>query len=135
MYCYCLCLQSQLRAQLLSQLQKGQIVQLGPPPGDKPGLKRHALNSMIADYLAAVQYNYSLSVFKEESGLDSRPLFAEDEVLDVLKVDRDTSFYQSYMKSKAHGKLHRVSALPGSLPSPLLRLRDVCAVYAACLLP
>ncbi|GIL76032.1 hypothetical protein Vretimale_5680 [Volvox reticuliferus] len=93
---------SQLRAQLLSQLQKGQIVHLGPPPGDKPGLKRHALNSMIADYLAAVQYNYSLSVFKEESGVETRPLLTEDEVLDVLKVDRDTSFYQSYMKSKVH---------------------------------
>ncbi|EFJ49212.1 basal body protein [Volvox carteri f. nagariensis] len=94
--------QSQLRAQLLSALKKGQVVQLGPPPGDKPGLKRHALNSMIADYLAAVQYNYSLSVFKEESGIEARPLLTEDEVLDVLKVDRDASFYQSYMKSKAH---------------------------------
>ncbi|GLC50250.1 oxidative DNA demethylase [Pleodorina starrii] len=93
---------SQLRAQLLAQLQKGHIVQLGPLPGDKPGLKRHALNSMIADYLAAVQYNYSLSVFKEESGVESRPLLTEEEVLDVLKVDRDTSFYQSYLKSKAH---------------------------------
>ncbi|GFR48611.1 hypothetical protein Agub_g10522 [Astrephomene gubernaculifera] len=94
---------SQLRAQLLSQLQKGHIVQLGPPPGDRPGLKRHALNSMIADYMSAVQYNYSLSVFKEESGMESRPLLTEDELLDVLKIDRELSFYQSYMKAKAHG--------------------------------
>ncbi|KAG2450805.1 hypothetical protein HYH02_004642 [Chlamydomonas schloesseri] len=94
---------SQLRAQLLTQLQKGQIVQLGPPPGDRPGLKRHALNSMIADYMRAVQYNYSLSVFKEESGVESRPLLTEDELMDVLKIDRETSFFQSYMKSKAHG--------------------------------
>ncbi|KAG2494257.1 hypothetical protein HYH03_007612 [Edaphochlamys debaryana] len=93
---------SQLRAQLLSQLQKGQIVQLGPPPGDRPGLKRHALNSMIADYMRTVQYNYSLSVFKEESGIEPRPLLTEEEVMDILKIDRDTSFFQSYMKSKAH---------------------------------
>ncbi|KXZ50853.1 hypothetical protein GPECTOR_14g105 [Gonium pectorale] len=71
------------------------------PP--RPGLQRHALNSMIADYLGKVNYNYSLSVFKEESGLESRPLLTEDELLDVLKVDRETSFFQSYMKSKAHG--------------------------------
>lgn len=96
--------QSQLRAQLLSQLQKGQIVALGPPPGDRPGLKRHALNSLIADYMRTVQYNYSLSVFKEESGVESRPLLTEDEVLDVLKLDRETSFFQSYMKAKAHGR-------------------------------
>lgn len=60
---------------------------------------------MIADYMRAVQYNYSLSVFKEESGVESRPLLTEDELMDVLKIDRETSFFQSYMKSKAHGKL------------------------------
>ncbi|PNW70050.1 hypothetical protein CHLRE_17g703600v5 [Chlamydomonas reinhardtii] len=58
---------------------------------------------MIADYMRAVQYNYSLSVFKEESGVESRPLLTEDELMDVLKIDRETSFFQSYMKSKAHG--------------------------------
>ena len=63
--------QSQLRAQLLTQLQRGQILKLGPPPGDKPSLRRRALNSMIADYLAEVRYAYSLSVFREESGLDA----------------------------------------------------------------
>ncbi len=102
--------QSQLRAQLLSQLQKGQIVALGPPPGDRPGLKRHALNSLIADYMRTVQYNYSLSVFKEESGVESRPLLTEDEVLDVLKLDRETSFFQSYMKAKAHGTQEALAA-------------------------
>ncbi|PNH04643.1 Oral-facial-digital syndrome 1 [Tetrabaena socialis] len=95
---------SQLRAQLLHQLQKGQIVQLGPPPGDRPGLKRHALNSMIADYMRTVQYNYSLSVFMEESGVESRPLLTEDELLDVLKIDRETSFFQSFMKARAHAE-------------------------------
>ena len=96
-------LQSQLRANLLSQLQRGQLVQLGPPPGDKPTLKRHALNSMIADYFTAVQYNYSMSVFKEESGIDARPVLTEDEVLDALKIDRDTAYYQAYMKARAYG--------------------------------
>lgn len=105
----CLCdpqhaLQSQLRSQLLSQLQRGQLVQLGPPPGDKPSLRRHALNSMVADYFGAVAYNYSLSVFKEESGTDARPVLTEDEVLDVLKVGRDTPYYQAYRKARAHGE-------------------------------
>ncbi len=53
-------LQSQLRAQLLSQLQKHGQLTLQPPQGDAPGLKRRALNSLINEYLAAAHYDFSL---------------------------------------------------------------------------
>ncbi len=130
--------QSQLRAQLLSQLQKGQIVQLSPPPGDRPGLKRHALNSMIADYFGTVNYAYSLSVFKEESGVESRPILTEDEIWDVLKLDQETSFYQAYLKAKAHGAQQagagRTQAVTDSSLVPKTRLGSPAGGANSCVL-
>lgn len=53
-------LQSQLRAQLLQNLQRNGVLTMQPPEGDTPGLKRRALNSLINEYLGAANYNFSL---------------------------------------------------------------------------
>ena len=86
-------MQSQLRAQLLAQLKRGKVIQLSPAPGDRPSLKRRALNHLIASYFAACPYSYSLTVFKEEAacggGSQSEPstLLSEDEVMDVFGIE------------------------------------------------
>ena len=89
-----------MRAQLLSQLQKGQVLTVGPPPSDKPSLKRKALNSMIADYLDAAAYQYSLSVFAEEANTSGAPRLTEGELLDVLRIEQSSNLYQALAKAK-----------------------------------
>lgn len=99
--CYFPIAQSQLRAQLLSQLQKGHIVKLGPPAHDRPSLKRRVLNSLVAEYFSAAKYAYSLSVFREEGGVEGAPLLEEGEVLDLLKLEPGSLLRAAYITAKA----------------------------------
>lgn len=100
----CVCAQTQLRAQLLSQLQRGQVLRLGPPAGDKPSLRRRAVNHMIAGYLDAAAYSYSLSVFREESAVSDGPALMDDELLEVLHIDRNSFLHTAMAAAKAQGE-------------------------------
>ena len=96
--------QTQLRAQLLGQLQRGQVVRLAPPPGSEPpSLKRRALNNLVAAYLAAAEYGYSLSVFGEESGAAAAPPLSDEEMLEVLHIEQHSSMHVALAKARADG--------------------------------
>ncbi len=67
--------QTQLRAQLVSQLRGARLIRLGPSAqNERPSLKRKALDHMIAGYMGDVGYGYSLTVFREESGVSDGPV-------------------------------------------------------------
>jgi hypothetical protein len=57
--------QSQLRSQLLAQLQSLNLAPLSPQ--QQPSPWQRAANELVLDYLAAQGYQYSASVFKPES--------------------------------------------------------------------
>lgn len=115
-----LSMQGQLRAQLLSQLQKGQLAKVEGPPGDKPSLKRKALNHLISDYLGASSYQYSLSVFGEEANVSGAPLMTEDEILELLHIDKTSTLFHALVATK-----QRLSGSQGD--SFLLRLVEAVA--------
>lgn len=64
-------LKSQLRTQMLAQLQSRYAAGVQPPSDEKPSLARRAVNSLIAEYLGWSKYDYTLSIFQPESGLSS----------------------------------------------------------------
>lgn len=108
--------QSQLRAQLISQLKKGQLLRLEPPGAEHPpagGLKQRALNSMLLDYLKSAQYTFTLSVFSEESGAGcgAVPSLTEAEALDVLRVHPDSLLAQAFRKAKGERAGQRGSSV------------------------
>jgi oral-facial-digital syndrome 1 protein len=82
-------------------LQKGQVLSVEPPPGDRPSLKRKALNSMINDYLRSAGYEYSQSVFSEESLAGAMPSLTDDELLDVLHISKTSTLYHAVMTARA----------------------------------
>eukprot|EP00798_Chlamydomonas_sp_ICE-L_P032443 gene32443-31055_t len=102
---------TQLRSQLLSQLQRGQVLRLGPPAGDKPNLKRRALNNMISGYMTAAQYTYSLSVFGEESGSSSMPSLSDQEIMDVFRIEEKSTLHSALVTNRAHGGHMEVRAI------------------------
>ncbi|KAL6750649.1 hypothetical protein V8C86DRAFT_789390 [Haematococcus lacustris] len=88
---------SSLRAQLLQQLQHGNMLAIKPSAGDKLSLKRRALNSMVADYLRAASYQYSLSIFTEESHMGNLAALTDNELLDVLHVENSSTLHYAIM--------------------------------------
>lgn len=76
------------------------MVKLAPPPGDQPTLKRKALNSMIAEYLGAASYQYSLSVFSEEANVSVLSRLSEEELVDVLRIERGSPLFHAMRAAK-----------------------------------
>ncbi|KAJ9514459.1 hypothetical protein QJQ45_016198 [Haematococcus lacustris] len=95
---------SSLRAQLLQQLQHGKMLAIKPSAGDKLSLKRRALNSMVADYLRAASYQYSLSIFTEESHMGNLAALTENELLDVLHVENSSTLHYAIMHARNTSK-------------------------------
>ncbi|KAJ9514636.1 hypothetical protein QJQ45_028337 [Haematococcus lacustris] len=95
---------SSLRAQLLQQLQHGNMLAIKPSAGDKLSLKRRALNSMVADYLRAASYQYSLSIFTEESHMGNLAALTDNELLDVLHVENSSTLHYAIMHARNTSK-------------------------------
>eukprot|EP00873_Tetraselmis_striata_P011607 jgi/Tetstr1/431871/TSEL_021361.t1 len=105
-------LKSQLRTQMLAQLQARYAAGVQPPGGEAPSLSRRMLNSLIAEYLTDAKYMYTLSVFQPESGLSGAgadPLTA-DEILQVLHLSRGKPLFQALAK---RGVPPALTAAPG----------------------
>jgi oral-facial-digital syndrome 1 protein len=67
-----LCQQSQLRTNLITELQQsvqGPLTLRDLEPSESDPLILRAANSLVADHLRHMQYEYSLGVFMPESGL------------------------------------------------------------------
>lgn len=59
---------------------------------------------MIADYLNAVSYSYSLSVFSEESGAASGPKLTEEELCEILRIENNTLLHHAVRKFISEGQ-------------------------------
>ncbi len=125
-------LQGQLRAQLLAQLSKQRVVNLSAAGAGAAGvsLKRRALNSLLVEYLAAAPYQFTLSVFSEESGTGPSPPLSEAEVLEVLRVEPASLLHQAFVRAK-----HQHQQQQGVLRAlPQQQAQGAAAVGPACVL-
>ncbi|NXG58530.1 OFD1 protein, partial [Hemiprocne comata] len=90
--------QTQLRNQLIHELVhpifRGQL-QPQAVPSDESSLLTTASNSLVADHLQRCGYEYSLSVFFPESGLEKKKLWTMQDLLHLMRINPKSSLYKS----------------------------------------
>ncbi|NXK55950.1 OFD1 protein, partial [Chauna torquata] len=91
-------LKTQLRKQLIHELMHPILSgELQPQTvrSDDSSLLITASNSLVADHLQRCGYEYSLSVFFPESGLEKKKLLSVQDLLQLMKINPKSSFYKS----------------------------------------
>ncbi|XP_068956711.1 centriole and centriolar satellite protein OFD1 isoform X3 [Petaurus breviceps papuanus] len=91
-------LKTQLRNQLIHELMHPVLngeVQPRPIAVEGSSLLVGASNSLVADHLRRCGYEYSLSVFFPESGLEKEKVFTMQDLLQLIKISPKSSFYKS----------------------------------------
>ncbi|NXL87919.1 OFD1 protein, partial [Alectura lathami] len=90
--------QTQLRKQLIQDLMhpilSGEL-QPQTVTSEDGSLLVTASNSLVADHLQRCGYEYSLSVFFPESGLEKRKLLSVQDLLQLMRINPKSSFYKS----------------------------------------
>ncbi|NWR31540.1 OFD1 protein, partial [Tachuris rubrigastra] len=91
-------LKTQLRNQLIHELVhpilSGEL-QPQTVPSDDGSLLITASNSLVADHLQRCGYEYSLSVFFPESGLEKKKLWTMQDLLHLMRISPKSSLYES----------------------------------------
>ncbi|NXY88431.1 OFD1 protein, partial [Alcedo cyanopectus] len=91
-------LKTQLRNQLIHELMhpilSGEL-QPQAVPSDYSSLLTTASNSLVADHLQRCGYEYSLSVFFPESGLEKKKLWTVQDFLQFMRINPKSSLYKS----------------------------------------
>ncbi|NXQ37924.1 OFD1 protein, partial [Catharus fuscescens] len=91
-------LKTQLRNQLIHELMhpilNGEL-QPQMVPTEDSSLLITASNSLVADHLERCGYEYSLSVFFPESGLEKRKLWTVQDLLQLMRINPKSSLYKS----------------------------------------
>ncbi|NXC93698.1 OFD1 protein, partial [Certhia familiaris] len=91
-------LKTQLRNQLIHELMhpvlSGELQPQMVPGGDS-SLLITASNSLVADHLERCGYEYSLSVFFPESGLEKKKLWTMQDLLQLMRINPKSSLYRS----------------------------------------
>ncbi|XP_038658399.1 oral-facial-digital syndrome 1 protein homolog isoform X3 [Scyliorhinus canicula] len=105
-------LKSQLRNQLVHELTHPGIN--GPtfghrhpsPSTDEDSLLVMAANSIVVDHLHRIGYEYSLSVFYPECGLEKGKVFTARDLLQIMKINPRSDLYKSIISNlqKDHQK-------------------------------
>ncbi|RVE57921.1 hypothetical protein OJAV_G00204060 [Oryzias javanicus] len=92
-------LKAQLRNQLIQELKHPPLTGQAPVPRLVPfktdSLLASSCNSIIADHLHASGYEYTLSVFYPESGLNKDKVLKKDDLLQFLKINPESSLFKS----------------------------------------
>ncbi|KAM6420861.1 centriole and centriolar satellite protein OFD1 isoform 1-T1 [Pluvialis apricaria] len=91
-------LKTQLRNQLIHELMHPILSgELKPRavPSDDSSLLITASNSLVADHLQRCGYEYSLSVFFPESGLEKKKLWTMQDLLQLMRINPKSSLYKS----------------------------------------
>ncbi|XP_074763089.1 centriole and centriolar satellite protein OFD1 isoform X1 [Athene noctua] len=91
-------LKTQLRNQLIHELMHPILSgELRPQavPSDDSSLLITASNSLVADHLQRCGYEYSLSVFFPESGLEKKKLWTMQDLLQLMRINPKSSLYKS----------------------------------------
>ncbi|XP_069613825.1 centriole and centriolar satellite protein OFD1 isoform X1 [Ranitomeya imitator] len=113
-------LKTQLRNQLIQDLKlrvgSGQSLQSPLVSGDS--LLHRACNSLVADHLSRCGYEFSLSVFYPECGLEKDKDFSIQDLMQLLKINPKSSIYKSLMST------HQNSSRKGFLVQILAELID-----------
>ncbi|XP_064502697.1 centriole and centriolar satellite protein OFD1 isoform X3 [Pseudopipra pipra] len=90
--------ETQLRNQLIHELMhpilSGEL-QPQTVPSDDSSLLITASNSLVADHLQRCGYEYSLSVFFPESGLEKKKLWTMQDLLHLMRISPKSSLYKS----------------------------------------
>ncbi|NXW04059.1 OFD1 protein, partial [Fregetta grallaria] len=90
--------QTQLRNQLIHELMhpilSGEL-QPQAVPNDDSSLLVTASNSLVADHLQRCGYEYSLSVFFPESGLEKKKLWTIQDLLQLMRINPKSNLYKS----------------------------------------
>ncbi|KFP80728.1 Oral-facial-digital syndrome 1 protein, partial [Apaloderma vittatum] len=91
-------LKTQLRNQLIRELMhpilSGEL-QPQAVPSEDSSLLSTASNSLVADHLQRSGYEYSLSVFFSESGLEKKKLWTMQDLLQLMRINPKSSLYKS----------------------------------------
>ncbi|NWR77088.1 OFD1 protein, partial [Centropus unirufus] len=90
--------QTQLRNQLIHELMHPILsgkLQPQAVPSDDSSLLVAASNSLVADHLQRCGYEYSLSVFFPESGLEKKKLWTMQDLLQLMRINPKSSLYKS----------------------------------------
>ncbi|NWT03167.1 OFD1 protein, partial [Mionectes macconnelli] len=91
-------LKTQLRNQLIHELMhpilSGELQPQAVPSNDG-SLLITASNSLVADHLQRCGYEYSLSVFFPESGLEKKKLWTMQDLLHLMRISPKSSLYKS----------------------------------------
>ncbi|NXP40150.1 OFD1 protein, partial [Leiothrix lutea] len=91
-------LKTQLRNQLVHELMHPILSgELQPQmvPNEDSSLLTTASNSLVADHLERCGYEYSLSVFFPESGLEKKKLWSLQDLLQFMRINPKSSLYKS----------------------------------------
>ncbi|XP_071415628.1 centriole and centriolar satellite protein OFD1 isoform X2 [Pithys albifrons albifrons] len=91
-------LKTQLRNQLIHELMHPILSgELRPQtvPSDDSSLLVTASNTLVADHLQRCGYEYSLSVFFPESGLEKKKLWTMQDLLHLMRINPKSSLYKS----------------------------------------
>ena len=93
-------LQTQLRSQVLSKLQRQQCnVHAALPSGE--ALWRSVMNSLVVDYLTACHYHYTLSVFQPEASLSGLQALDHNNILQLMHIGADSPLQAALSKRGA----------------------------------
>ncbi|XP_061220445.1 centriole and centriolar satellite protein OFD1 [Neopsephotus bourkii] len=91
-------LKTQLRKQLIHELMhpilSGEL-QPQAVPSEGSSVLITASNSLVADHLQRCGYEYSLSVFFPESGLEKKKLWTMQDLLQFMRINPKSSLYKS----------------------------------------
>ncbi|XP_016154416.1 PREDICTED: oral-facial-digital syndrome 1 protein isoform X2 [Ficedula albicollis] len=106
-------LKTQLRNQLIHELMhpilNGEL-QPQMVPSEDSSLLITASNSLVADHLERCGYEYSLSVFFPESGLEKKKLWNVQDLLQLMRINPKSSLYKSLtLGTRKENKEHHLN--------------------------
>ncbi|XP_039570185.1 oral-facial-digital syndrome 1 protein isoform X3 [Passer montanus] len=87
-------LRNQLIHELMHPILSGEL-QPQVVPSEDSSLLITASNSLVADHLERCGYEYSLSVFFPESGLEKKKLWTVQDLLQLMRINPESSLYKS----------------------------------------
>ena len=87
-------MQTQLRSQVLSKLQKRECL-LHHTPDSESALWLSVLNSLVQQHLASSNYHYTLSVFQPEAGLHGQHSFGHKDIMQIMQIEPSTPLFKA----------------------------------------
>ncbi|KAL7866279.1 hypothetical protein SRHO_G00115260 [Serrasalmus rhombeus] len=99
-------LKTQLRNQLIQELQSPLTTEPGPRPlwAKADSVSLLASNSLIVDHLQTSGYEYTLSVFYPECGMSKDKVFSMKDLLQLMRISPHSPVYKSVVSNVQSGQ-------------------------------